>query len=190
MKRWVWVLTLCLVVVGWQVSEQIQSEPLTAEDTSPQRIINGKAEKNADTVKTLVKPEPLNLTVILKQHYIDGVTETTKKEETIWSMMDFWAAYEGWTVEEQDLDKVVFQRQVEDISPLTKQQGYFGLTKDGELAVFQGLPDHGKVMESFKPVPIKPLESKWKKELKTGIKIKDYRHFEQVVQQYSKQREI
>ncbi|QAS54707.1 bypass-of-forespore protein C [Halobacillus litoralis] len=179
-----------LLVLSWAFVSNSQPEPLAAEDNSTQRIIQGKGSQSTDTVKTLVKPEPLKLKVILREHYIDGVTETTKKEETIWSMMDFWATYEDWTVEEQHIDTVVFQRHVEDISPLTKQQGYFGLTENGELAVFQGLPDNGKVMESFKPIPVKPLESKREKELETGIKIKDQRHFEQVLQQYSDEGEV
>ncbi|MEC3882607.1 BofC C-terminal domain-containing protein [Halobacillus sp. HZG1] len=189
MKRWAWIvgLTIGVTVLSWSMIDQTPQK--TFKDNTPQRVIQGKQEQ-IESVETLVKPEPLKLTVILKEHYIDGVTETTKKEEIIWSMMDFWASYEGWTVEEQQLDKVVFQREVDDISPLTKQTGYFGLTEDGELAVFQGLPDQGKVIESFKPVPIKPLETKRENELKQGIKIKDHRHFEQVVRQFSKQDEV
>lgn len=187
MKRWALIVGLAIgfAVISYTIIDQIP--PKTVKDNTPQRTIQAK-EENA--VKTLVKPEPLKLTVILKEHYIDGVMETTKKEETIWSMVDFWASYEEWTLEDQQLDRVVFQRKVEDISPLTKRQGYFGLTNDGELAVFQGVPNEGKVMESFKPVPIKPLESKRESELKDGIKIKNYRHFEQVVRQYSEQGEV
>ncbi|SFJ17074.1 forespore regulator of the sigma-K checkpoint [Halobacillus dabanensis] len=187
MKRWALIVGLAIgfAVISYTIIDQ--TPPKTVKDNTPQRTIQVK-EENA--VKTLVKPEPLKLTVILKEHYIDGVMETTRKEETIWSMMDFWASYEDWTLEDQQLDRVVFERKVEDISPLTKQQGYFGLTNDGELAVFQGVPNEGKVMESFKPVPIKPLESKRESELKDGIKIKNYRHFEQVVRQYSEQGEV
>lgn len=105
-------------------------------------------------------------------------------------MMDFWASYEGWRIENQELDRIVFQRQVEDISPLTKQHGYFGLNENGELAVFQGIPNEGKVMESFKPIPVKPLESKRIDVLKGGIKIKDSAHFEQVVHQYAGEKQM
>lgn len=187
MNRWALIVGLAIAFAFISYTIIDQTPPKTVKENTPQRTIQVK-EENA--VKTQVKPEPLKLTVILKEHYIDGVMETTKKEETIWSMMDFWASYEEWTLEDQQLDKVVFQRKVEDISPLTKQQGYFGLTNDGELAVFQGIPNEGKVMESFKPIPIKPLESKRESELKDGIKIKNYRHFEQVVRQYSEQDEV
>lgn len=189
MKSWLWMVGVVAVftLLGWSLIDQGASK--ISRDNAPQRVIQGKESQN-ESVQTLVKADPLKLTVILKEYYIDGVTETTEKEETIWSMVDFWAAYEGWMVEEQELDRVVFQRQVEDISPLTKHQGYFGLTESGELAVFQGIPNKGKVIESFKPIPIKPLESKGERELKSGIKIKDYRHFEQVVRQYSEENEV
>ncbi|WP_062513856.1 BofC C-terminal domain-containing protein [Halobacillus sp. KGW1] len=186
MKRLWWAIGISLLLVGWQGMENSSDRPLKAEDHPFQRNIDGKVSESS-TEETRVQVEPLTLIVVLKKHYRDGVTETTQEEETIWSMPDFWAEYAGWTVEEQEVGKIVFQRQVEDISPLTKSQGYFGLNKDGELAVFQGLPDHGEVIESFKPVPVKPLESKYKNKLKTGIKIKDFRHFEQVVQRVTEE---
>ncbi|WP_226583337.1 BofC C-terminal domain-containing protein [Halobacillus litoralis] len=190
MRRRIWVLGVILgiALMYWPYSIYTSTNPV--QENASQREIQAKETSNSKALETLVKPEPLKLTVILKEHYIDGVTETTKKEETIWSMMDFWSSYEGWMIEEQNLDRIVFQRQVEDISPLTKQQGYFGLTEDGELAVFQGIPNEGKVIESFKPIPIKPLESKRINELENGIKIRDYRHFEQVVHQYSDETEV
>ncbi|KHE69374.1 BofC C-terminal domain-containing protein [Halobacillus sp. BBL2006] len=190
MIRWPWILGVLITFVGWQLFTMQQEGPVTANDLSYQRTIEEKATIDHDTVPTLVKPEPLKLKVILKEHYMDGVIATTTQEETIWSMVDFWARYKGWTVEDQQLDQVVFKRDVKDISPLTKQQGYFGLTKDGELAVFQGEPGNGKVIEAFKPIPIKPLESRRKTELKSGIKIKNFDHFEQVLKQYSTQDEL
>ncbi|WP_244877749.1 BofC C-terminal domain-containing protein [Halobacillus kuroshimensis] len=164
---------------------------LEGKDHSLMRSVD-QMEKGASepSVETLVQAEPLELTIVMKEHYLDGVVETTTKKETIWSMVDFWASYEGWRVENQELDRIVFQRQVEDISPLTKQHGYFGLNEDGELAVFQGIPNEGKVIESFKPIPVKPLESKRIDVLKNGIKIKDSVHFEQVVHQYSEEKQM
>lgn len=188
MKRWIFMAFLIGMLIGCQSNEMIDTKTNGAE-LSSLRTIAGKADVD-ESVETLVRAEPLELTVILKEYYRDGVIETSKKEETIWSMLDFWNQYQGWTVESQDLETIVFQRQVNDISPLTEQQGYFGLTKDGELAVFQGDPDEGKVIESFKPVPVKPLESKRETKLENGIKIKDYQHFEQVLHQYSQEIEL
>ncbi|TGB04189.1 BofC C-terminal domain-containing protein [Halobacillus salinus] len=184
MMRLVVTILLLMTAVGCQ-------EGMEAHDLA--LASRGKVEKvmvplrEPEAAPTLVKAEPLELTVVLNQYYLDGVTETTEVNETIWSMMDFWAEYEGWTLESQAVDRVVFSRKVEDISPLTKKQGYFGLTEAGELAVFQGLPSQGKVMESFKPVPVQPLESKRKLELEKGIKIKSYTHFKQVLERYSDQ---
>ncbi|WP_237416818.1 BofC C-terminal domain-containing protein [Halobacillus halophilus] len=177
-------------ITGWllvcMVLASCSPAVLEGQDHSLMRSVE-KTEKGTSeaSVETLVQAEPLELTIVMKERYLDGVVETTTKQETIWSMMDFWASYEGWRIENQELDRIVFQRQVEDISPLTKQHGYFGLNENGELAVFQGIPNEGKVMESFKPIPVKPLESKRIDLLKGGIKIKDSSHFEQVVHQYA-----
>ncbi|WP_373562357.1 BofC C-terminal domain-containing protein [Halobacillus litoralis] len=182
-------------ITGWllvcMVLASCSPAVLEGQDHSLMRSVE-KTEKGTSeaSVETLVQAEPLELTIVMKEHYLDGVVETTTKQETIWSMMDFWASFEGWRIENQELDRIVFQRQVEDISPLTKQHGYFGLNENGELAVFQGIPNEGKVMESFKPIPVKPLESKRIDVLKGGIKIKDSAHFEQVVHQYAGEKQM
>ncbi|WP_181349701.1 BofC C-terminal domain-containing protein [Thalassobacillus sp. CUG 92003] len=131
-----------------------------------------------------VKKDPLQLTVILKTEYIDGVTERQEEVETIWSMADFWAEYEGWTVSDQSLDTIVFVKQANEISPLTEQNGYFGLNSEGDLAVFNGKPAQGNVIESFQPIPVKQLESLKLNQLQEGIKIKDAHHFRQVTKTY------
>ncbi|MBH0229998.1 BofC C-terminal domain-containing protein [Halobacillus yeomjeoni] len=188
MKRWVWVVTIVFVFTGWQTLSFNEKPGLSASDSPLQRTVGAKS--NEVVQPTLVRPEPLQLTIQLKKYYMDGVIETVKKEETIWLMMDFWAAYEGWSVESQDLDEIVFQKEVEDISPLTKKQGYFGLNENGELAVYNGDPQEGNVIEAFQPIPVKALESKRKIELENGIKIKDYQHFEQVLKLYSEDKEV
>lgn len=180
--RLVGTILLIMTLLGCQKGMEAHDLALMSKRNTLKATVQNEER---EAVPTLVKAEPLELKVVLNEYYLDGVMETTKVTETIWSMMDFWAAYEGWTVESQDVDRVVFSRKVEDISPLTKQQGYFGLTENGELAVFQGLPSQGKVIESFKPVPIQPLESKRKLELEKGIKIKSFRHFRQVLEQFS-----
>ncbi|RWZ59958.1 bypass-of-forespore protein C [Halobacillus fulvus] len=177
MRRAICFLLILMIVSGCQ-------QVTNPKDLPGQRKVELE-EKMSSSVPTLVQASPLELKVVLKEYYIDGVVEITNQKETIWSMMDFWAAYDGWTVEEQTKDQIVFQRQHDDLSPLTKKAGYFGLTPNGEIAVFQGLPVHGKIIESFKPVPLKPMESRRKSILEDGIKIKDREHFQQVLNRYS-----
>ncbi|UOQ46266.1 intercompartmental signaling factor BofC [Halobacillus salinarum] len=182
MNRWITGFLLIVFFAGWQLLGN-HEDTLSGKDVSKQRPVVVKSHEEA--VETLVQQEPLHIKVVLKEHYKDGVIETTTKNETIWSMMDFWSSYGGWTVVDQTLDQVVFKRQVNDISPLTKREGYFGLNDKGELAVFYGSPEDGKVIESFKPIPIKPLETKRKTELQDGIKINNLKHFKQVLNQYT-----
>ncbi|MCA0969955.1 intercompartmental signaling factor BofC [Halobacillus litoralis] len=183
MLRLVGTILLLLTVVGCQEGMESNDLPFAQKGQVERSMIPSSEKVNA--VSSRVNAEPLELTVELNKHYLDGVTETTKIQETIWSMMDFWAEYEQWTIESQELERIVFSRQVEDISPLTKKQGYFGLTDNGEIAVFRGMPGNGEVIESFKPIPVKPLESKRRQELEKGIKIQDFRHFQQVLEQLS-----
>ncbi|WP_079530394.1 BofC C-terminal domain-containing protein [Halobacillus hunanensis] len=180
MFRWIYGVMLILSFTIWQLSGT--DETLTGEDVPKQRSVERKAEMVSSAPS---HKEPVTFHVITKKHYIDGVTEITEEQEVIWSMEDFWAKYSDWTIEEHELENMVFSKHVNKISPITEQQGYFGVTEDGELAVFQGTPNEGNVMESFNPIPLKPLEAKSKLILADGIKITSSEHFQQVISQYT-----
>ncbi|UOQ93853.1 intercompartmental signaling factor BofC [Halobacillus shinanisalinarum] len=179
MFRWIYGAMLILSFSVWQLTS-VDDGSLTAEDIPTQRTL----EKKAEAVSSTVREEPVTFKVTTKKHYLDGVTETTKKQEVIWSMADFWVKYRDWTIVEHELEQMVFSKQVDEISPITEQKGYFGVTAEGELAVFQGTPSEGNIMKSFKPIPLKPLEAKRKLKLEDGIKITSSKHFQQVLSQY------
>ncbi|MFD2926091.1 BofC C-terminal domain-containing protein [Halobacillus naozhouensis] len=179
MFRWIYGVMLILSFTVWQVYG-IDHETLTSEELPKQRSVERKAEMASSEPS---HQEPVIFHVVTKKHYIDGVTEITEEQEVIWSMEDFWSKYRDWTIEEHKRENMVFSKQVNSISPITEQQGYFGVTKDGELAVFQGAPSKGNVMESFNPIPLKPLEAKSKLKLADGIKITSSEHFQQVISQ-------
>lgn len=115
---------------------------------------------------------PLTLTVILERIYLDGEVSEEIIEETIWAMEDFWSEYTDWQLVHQDEEQVVFQQHVDDISPLLKSNGYFGISDDGVLTIFDGNPNSSnKVIQSFFQLDIEKLESRQHDLLKKGIKV-------------------
>lgn len=113
--------------------------------------------------------DPLKVTIILERKYLDGEISEEQVQETIWSMEDFWAKYENWQLIDMEKEKAVFRRNVDDISPLLKANGYFGLSNDGVLTIFNGRPDSSNIIQSFFQIDLGKLESNKRDKLKQGI---------------------
>ncbi|CAM3706303.1 sporulation cell-cell signaling protein BofC [Aeromicrobium ponti] len=114
---------------------------------------------------------PLQMKVILERVYLDGEVSHESIEETIWAMEDFWTKYDQWQLVDMDTDYMMFRRQMDDISPLLKANGYFGLTEDGTLTIFNGRPHKTNIIQSFFQIDLGKLESTKCEELKKGIPI-------------------
>ncbi|WP_112181465.1 MULTISPECIES: BofC C-terminal domain-containing protein [Paraliobacillus] len=127
--------------------------------------------------------EQLVLEVTLQKQYLDGKIEEETHEESIGAMEDFWASYEDWQLVEQSSGEMTFRKQVDDISPYLKANGYFGL-QEGMLSIFEGEPVHQQVIQSFYQIDTSTLESFQIEELETGIKIEDIETYHQVLEVY------
>ncbi|MBS4194810.1 intercompartmental signaling factor BofC [Lederbergia citri] len=132
--------------------------------------------------------DPLLLKVVLKRKYLDGEVSEEIVKETIWALEDFWAKYEAWQLVDMDEEKLVFETVVDDISPLLKLNGFFGITEDGTLTIFNGNPDQADIIQSFFQIDIKKLEGKKQLQLKKGIPVRTKEIYTEVLEtmkQYS-----
>lgn len=160
---------VCLAVVFILPSFSGNGQELTKENNNTVQEVNG----------------PLKVTVILERVYVDGEVSEEILKETILSMEDFWAQYEDWSLVHQDEEQVVFQQRIDDISPLLKTNGYFGLTEDGILTIFNGKPDESdKVIQSFFQIDVEKLESYQHDLLKKGIKVGTKDEYINVIETY------
>ncbi|RXJ00022.1 regulator [Anaerobacillus alkaliphilus] len=146
--------------------------------------------KIVTTVQVMAKPYqvmgPKSVQVILERIYLDGEISEEIVEETILSMEDFWAEYADWNLIDQDEAKVVFQQKVDDISPLLKINGYFGISEDGILNIYEGKPSDEKVIQSFFQINMKKLKSHQQQELENGIPVLSRDRYEEVLKMYKK----
>lgn len=131
-----------------------------------------------------LQKEPLHLKVILKRSYLDGEVSEEMVNETCWSLENFWAKYDQWQLTGIDQSKLVFRKNIDDISPLLKANGYFGITHDGVLTIFNGRPDRYRIIQSFFQIDIKKLESKKQEELLHGIPIKTKDRYVEVLETF------
>ena len=135
-------------------------------------------------VKEEQEAKPITMNVILERKYLDGEISQESFEEKIISMEDFWAKYTGWQLIDMDTSHVVFREEVDDISPLLKANGYFGITDDGTLTIFNGKPDEENVIQSFFQIDVGKLESIKHAELKKGIPVKDRDQYVNVLESF------
>lgn len=145
------------------------------------------AEKPNDEANT-----PITIELLLKCMYMDGEISEETVTETIYSMENFWAKYEDWQYIGMENDKLVFHKKADDISPLLKANGYFGVTDDGILTIFNGKPYKSHIIQSFFQIDVGKLESRKREELIKGIPIKTKDRYVEVLETfktYSKEKE-
>lgn len=155
----------------------------------PGVVLTGFAEQ-MENHQNQQKSEPQQLTIILERIYLDGEISEEVVRDSYWSIENFWAKYDQWQLIDMDASTMVFRKQVDDISPLLKANGYFGLTEDGVLTIFNGRPDRSRIIQSFFRIDVKKLESNKQEELIQGIPIKTKDRYVEVLETfkpYSKQ---
>ncbi|WP_242698292.1 BofC C-terminal domain-containing protein [Bacillus sp. SD088] len=147
-----------------------------------------QAQSTAEEDPVYIPESPLEIEVLLKRKYLDGDISEEIVSETIWALEDFWSKYEKWQLIDIDEKRVIFEREVNDISPLLKVNGFFGLQEDGTLSIFNGSPDQEDIIHSFFQIDMKKLEGNKREELKKGIPIQTKETFTEVLEtmkQYS-----
>jgi forespore regulator of the sigma-K checkpoint len=164
----------CLIVIGFVSSfagaeESTNNNRTSSEDTQEEVFaVNG----------------PRTIEVILKREYLDGEVSVEKVNEQILSMEDFWAQYEDWKLVEEDEGAMVFKKEVDDISPLLKANGYFGVSDDGTLTIFKGKPGSNQVIQSFFQIDMEKLESNQHQMLKKGIPVQSKDNYHEIINSF------
>ncbi|WP_177167268.1 BofC C-terminal domain-containing protein [Salinibacillus kushneri] len=155
-------------------------EGFAAPITDNQSVSNEETKKE----KKVWEQEPLKLEVVLKRKYLDGNIETEVNRETVWSLRDFWANYKDWNLLQQKEGRVVFQKEVDDLSPAVKENGYIGLNENNVLSIFNGKPKDSEVIKAFYQIDVEKLESFRMDQLKSGIKVDKKSTFKNVMQTF------
>lgn len=137
-------------------------------------------QESEPEVFEVMSPQKIN--VILERVYLDGEKSEERVQETILSMEDFWAFYQDWDLIDQNKNEMIFRKEVKDISPLLKINGYFGITDDGVLSIYEGTPNQEKVIQSFFRLDTSKLKSKQHSDLEKGIPVQNLKNYEEVLQ--------
>lgn len=78
---------------------------------------------------------------------------------------------------------------VEELGPRCRENAYFGMDKSGNLSLFDGLPDHDKVIRTFFQLDVEHLRSSLPeetvKQLYSGIHVSDVADYNSVLSTFS-----
>lgn len=134
-----------------------------------------RSDSNQEEEINVLAKQPT--TLVLQTHYICGV-QTEIKEFNDVKEMDQWVKSHptDWKLESKSDGEFIMSREMlTDLSPLCKNEGYFGLSNEGVLTLFQGPPVDNKVIQTFFRIDTRRLESKVPEEeigsLRMGIRI-------------------
>ncbi|AMA72146.1 MULTISPECIES: BofC C-terminal domain-containing protein [Aneurinibacillus] len=127
--------------------------------------------------------------VVLKREYICGETEKETHRETVSSSEELLQRYHDWDFVSRDRNVYTFEKKINDLSPRCKEHAYFGINENGELTLFDGLPEKGQIIQTFFQLDTKKLESSLPPEeldlLRKGIHISNAAEYNSIISTYS-----
>lgn len=131
------------------------------------------------------KGEPIQLRLL--RTYLCGV-KTEEQRQTEQTLAQVLAEHNGWEIVSAQEGHLVLHKMVNDLAPSCKENGYFGLSGDGFLTLFDGLPREQKIVQAFYPLDLEKMESSLPKAevelLKQGIRVRDLAEYNSVLSTY------
>ncbi|MGG2095295.1 BofC C-terminal domain-containing protein [Bacillus sp. S13(2024)] len=135
---------------------------------------------SAESSDNAVEQEP-QITIMLQRIYLDGEVSQEIFRDKVVHLEKLLEQYKEWQLVDRDDVQVVLQKRIDDISPLLKTSGYFGVSKEGILQIFNGVPETDNVIHSFFQIDMKKMESYQRERLKRGIRVKSKERFVEVM---------
>ncbi|MGO0060255.1 BofC C-terminal domain-containing protein [Brevibacillus fluminis] len=134
------------------------------------------------------KPAPGKAKVtelVLAHSYLCGSRDEERKPVLNDSIDKMLGDYAGWEIIGYQNGKLMLLKRENDISPLCKENGYFGINEEDILTLFNGMPKEKQVIQTYYPINTSRMEASLPKEeveaLKKGIRIRDLAEYNSVL---------
>lgn len=142
------------------------------------------ATGSSSGVEVVGKPYKL----VLARTYLCGVRDEEHKPTSINHLADAMVDYKGWEIVSADSTKMILMKREQDISPTCKENGHFGISADGMLTLFHGVPAEHEVVQTFYRINTVKMEASLSKEevenLKRGIRVRDLAEYNSILSTY------
>lgn len=159
---------------------------MTNTSNSRQPELEASLSGQADMLQPVFAQQEVNLT--LQKTYVCGTEVEEKVTKMVPSMDQIYMDYQDWELVSQQENHFVFKKFVHDLAPVCREKGYFGLTEDGILTLFEGPPKEEKVIQTFFQIDTQKMESSLPQNdlalLKEGIRIHDLAEYNSILSTY------
>jgi len=126
--------------------------------------------------------------LVLARTYLCGMKDEERKPVSRDNLAHIMSEYNGWEIVSADEHRLILLKRENDISPSCKANGYFGLSSEGMLTLFHGLPAEQNVVQTFYQIDTTKMEASLPKEevesLKKGIRVRDLAEYHSVLSTY------
>lgn len=136
----------------------------------------------------LLQEDSSDKDVVVRKVYICGTEEQTYGRMSAEEILHFYDQNKKWDAEINH-ERILFTEQVPDLSPQCKKKAHFGIDKNGNFSLFDGMPRDEKVLRTFFQLNIGQLKSslpeKIIKQLYDGIRVSDVAEYNSVLSTFS-----
>jgi forespore regulator of the sigma-K checkpoint len=202
-RRWLSLGAWVLVIVGGAVLYALFDDTLSSRDqestlkdsksipvqSTPVALDAGASLQHRQETLNRIRSSGGKREVFLQSNYVCGEEVTRLGENQADEIIALSERNADWTVAIHQDGPVYFIRNINDLSPECKEQAYFGIDKNGNLSLFEGLPKDEKVLRTFFQLNIEYLETSLPREtveqLREGIRITDLAEYNSVLSTFS-----
>lgn len=197
-KRWL-SLGAYLLLAGsaaaafWldQRAEEPGPDPLAAvAAVSPdEAVLEQEAEAANAGVLEMVRKGKGSRQVVLHNEYVCGEETSESRSMTSQEILDFYKEHPDARLNLDDSGRLHVREEIEDLSPQCRENAYFGMDKNGNLSLFEGIPEQERVIRTFFQLDVQHMKSSLPgdavNQLYSGIRVSDMDDYNSVLSTFS-----
>jgi forespore regulator of the sigma-K checkpoint len=157
-----------------------------AEEVFTRQIDNGQPEEE---VRAMMKRIDGQREAYAQKTYVCGEEVQMLGMMTAQQILQYHKDHPAFTVKMNEAGSIIFNEQIEDLSPQCKNNAYFGLDANGNLSLFEGVPGDKQVIRTFFQLNIEFLESSLPhetvKQLYRGIPVNNLDEYNSVLSTFA-----
>lgn len=196
-KRWLslgayLLLAGSVVTALWlhQGAEEQKPDHLAAAAMNPKEsVLEQEAEAASAGVLESIKNGKGSREVVLHKQYVCGEETAESRTMTPQEILSFYKEHPGSQLSVEDSGRVQIVEPVEDLSPHCRDNAYFGMDKNGNLSLFEGMPEQEKVIRTFFQLDVQHMKSSLPgdavNQLYSGIRVSDMEDYNSVLSTFS-----
>ncbi|MGG4131500.1 BofC C-terminal domain-containing protein [Paenibacillus illinoisensis] len=197
-KRTAWMAASLVAITilaysGLSISSHIErllTTNFSEATTAMAPVTEERSEEEVQSILGRLGSETDRLTsVVMETQYICGIETEQLGKMALPQLIVLLQQHPEWEAEVVTTDTLQIKKQVDDLSPLCKEQAYISVDAVGNLNLYEGRPAEEKVIRTFFQMDVGSLESSLPEgvleQLQQGIRVQDKDEYNSVISTFS-----